>query len=181
MLWVSQGLGNLRFAKPEDTAAALDPFLRETLADIDLNNLLRPKHAIATELLEQAAAELFGSLHSEIAASRLLFMLCPQLPIYPYSRGHLQALEGLGYKQDMDGYRGYALMCEQAQQDYQWQLNGLALPQIHYGTEQEQQWIEALFKSSDWWQRRLFDQALRHWLGAENTALFGCTADGAML
>lgn len=111
MLWHVQGLGSMRACRPEQISASLDNFiqgmLRRQWRDL---SILSPaaQDKLTVAWVREIARTCFGSLHSELAASRLLLYLCPMLPVFNLSRGHLLALEQLGHNCADCSYTAYA-------------------------------------------------------------------------
>ncbi|MGB5773457.1 MAG: hypothetical protein WBP89_02180, partial [Sedimenticolaceae bacterium] len=117
ILWHVQHLTTLRTCRPEQIAAALDNFIRDQIEPVwdglaDLN--ATDQAELASRWVADMAQQCFGSLHSQPAASRLLFFLCPMLPLFNLSRGHLLALQRLGHTAQGEGYHAYAAAAEHA-------------------------------------------------------------------
>ena len=111
MLWHVQDLTHMRTCRPEQIAAALDAVIDDTIRPLwpslaDLSD--EQRFATATAWVEQMAARCFGSLHSEVAASRLMFYLLPMLPVFNLSRGHQLALARIGHDPADTSYASYA-------------------------------------------------------------------------
>ena len=114
MLWQVQGLENMRTCRPEQVSAALDNFIQGTVCkQWDALPILSPieREELTNTWVHGMAKSCFGSLVSELAASRVLFYLCPTLPVFNLSRGHLITLEQLGYRSADNSYASYARSC----------------------------------------------------------------------
>lgn len=157
MLWHVAGLLPFRSVGPERVAAALDPFVRGPLADLRAQrDSLSPvaRQQAADDLVIAAAGSLFGSTRSEVAASRLLFYLCPDLPVFPLVRS---ALIGLELAADT-GYRDFAVAMTASYRSADMRFTA---PTATFGTRSEQQLISGLLEHSDWWSRRVTTAAFR--------------------
>lgn len=119
------------------------------------------KHLLTTNLIEHAAAEVFGSGYQEQCASWVLFYLCPQLPIFPISDDLKQtAAKRLHLAEPAADYADYHEQCRQ--------LYTRMLPNIHtttpnasYGSERDRNNINQILRGSDWWQRYCFINQLQ--------------------
>lgn len=185
ILGTTQGLSAMSFSNAEQIAATLDSFIRERLAPL-WSSFSHQEEGLAPYLLLDASESLFGSTKSEVAASQLLFWLCPTLSIAPYSRGHLTALARIGHGVQDESYLDYKQVWNQALETYAPLLSELDKPKAIYGSEQESELINQLLEKSDWWQRRVFDMALRQKLynqGGDTVMfpLFGCNSQGGLL
>ena len=131
ILWHVQQLTEMRACNAERIAAALDDVIRTHIAPewASLGTLpTKDKTRLATDRVEHLAANAFGSLHSEPAASRLLFYLCPTLPGFNFSRGHLVALEHLGFPTPEPRYRAFATTAANAYRELSTALNTTHTP-----------------------------------------------------
>ncbi len=181
ILWHVQQLTEIRVCNAERIAAALDGFIRTHIAPdwASLGTLpTKDKTRLATDWVEHLATNGFGSLHSEPAASRLLFYLCPMLPIFNFSRGHLMALEHLGFSTPESGYRTFATTAGHAYRELSTALNTATHPVPYFGDTEQHRLVRHLLDHGDWWPRRVFDQLLRDSLPADKTVLFGCDDAG---
>jgi hypothetical protein len=185
MLWHVQGLIRWRTPRPEQIAADLDNVIRARIApawrDLPGMNVDR-KRALAGEWVEAAARECFGSQASEVAASRLLFFLCPILPVFNLSRGHLEALRRLGHEVAGTSYREYAAAAWSAYANAAPRLATLDRPEPTFGNERQQAVVREVMAGTDWWQRRVFDKALRQLVAGtpRDDEGFGCGEDGSI-
>ena len=164
MLWHVQSLLPMSVCRPESISAALDSFILEHIRPIwlDLPNLnASEKQDLAESLIKHAATALFGSLKSEVAASRLLFILCPTLPIYNLSLANQLALQTLGYATADNSYPAFVQSCNACCKSIIQQVESLALPQPTFGSHEEQTMISQLLHGHDWWTRRVFDALLQ--------------------
>jgi hypothetical protein len=186
ILWHVQHLTALRTCRPEQIAAALDNFIRDRiaplwdgLADRDASH----KAELAGRWVAEMAQQCCGSLHSEPAASRLLFFLCPMLPLYNFSRGHRVALELLGHPVLGDGYHAYAATADRAYREMSEALHTLPRPAPLFGDPAQRRLIQQMLDDGDWWQRRVFDALLL--LTAQTAGVeerrFGCDDAGQLL
>lgn len=148
----------------ERLASNLDNFIRDKLTECwsefeELDHEAR--HQIAVELVTDASEQLFASQNNEGYASSILFFLCPQLPIFPYSDNHRQSVGGLlaqsGKGDSIDSYSDYHQACRQ--------LLALNLPFL--GTvpapsalPSKTANLNAVLRQTDWWQRRLLAQQI---------------------
>lgn len=185
ILWHVQGLSTIRTCRAEQIAAALDNFIRDQVAAVwdDLPALNDTERAdLGARWVEEIAQRCFGSLTSELAASRLLFFLCPMLALFNLSRGHLLGLEHLAHCPADDGYRAFASAARSAYQDLVPALRALPRPIPTYGDPAQQALIEKVLNASDWWERRVFDELLRQ-IAAEagvSQPAFGCDDAGQL-
>jgi hypothetical protein len=184
MLWHVQGLANLRVARPEQIAAALDGFVTGTVRPRwqDLGHLT-PDEAmeVAAAWVEQMAARCFGSVCSELAASRLMFFLFPMLPVFNLSGGHLRALEQAGHAAATKGYRGFAQSAAAAYREAHPMLRRLPIPPVSLDDPKSGPLIQGLLAKTDWWPRRVFDEYLRGLVQKDGTSgqdPFGCDDGG---
>ncbi|MDJ0739941.1 MAG: hypothetical protein QNJ91_09505 [Gammaproteobacteria bacterium] len=162
MLWHVQDLTALRTVSPERVAARLDGFITTTIRPRwdDLPTLGSDDGpALAATWVERMARECFGSVHSELAASRLLFYLLPMLPVFNLSAGHVKALAQLGDAPASTGYRAYAHTAMAAYRRVDAGLRQLPLPATTDGAGDPL--IAGLLADTDWWPRRVFDCYLR--------------------
>ena len=186
MLWHVQGLTKVRTSRPEQIAASLDRFIVDTVRPgwTDLPGLSddeRLETSIAW--VEQMAGQCFGSMHSEVAASRMLFFLVPMLPLFNFSRGHQLALAKLGHAPDTDDYRGYAKAANSAYRTILARLRRLPLPDATAENDQNRELIDNVLQRSDWWTRRVFDAYLRELPELDDDAherLFACDDGGKL-
>jgi hypothetical protein len=186
ILWHVQHLTAMRACRAEQIAAALDGFIRDRIAPLwdqlpgfgDMQKAELSKHWVA-----DMAQHCFGSLRSELAASRLLFFLCPMLPLFNLSRGHLWALEQQGHSAAGDGYHAFADAALGAYQELTASLRALPRPTPSYGDPAQQASIQVLLSQGDWWDRRVFDELLRQTAadGGITEQAFGCNAGGQMM
>ena len=186
ILWHVQDLTTLRTCRPDHIAAALDNFIREQIEPVwdelaDLN--ATHKAELASRWVADMAQQCFGSLHSEPAASRLLFFLCPTLPLFNLSRGHLLALQRLGHTASGQDYRAYAAAAEHAYRARSQALRTLPRPEPVFGDAAQRRLIQQLLDDSDWWERRVFDALLRQTAEAAGIEerLFACDDGGQLL
>lgn len=171
MLWSVQSLTPMKACSAERISAALDDFIQRTLshkwADLGSSNEQQKKD-LALSWIEEWSTSLFGSLNSEIAASRLLFFLCPALPVFNLSHGHLMALAEMGYPSASHSYQIYAESAQAAYQKLKPALDELPRPEASYGTAAEAALIQQVIDESDWWQRRVFEELLRGFVAIES-------------
>ena len=187
MLWHVQDLTNMRTCRAEPIAAALDAFIGDTIKPVwaslaDLSHAQR--FATATRWVEQMAARAFGSVHSEVAASRLMFYLLPMLPVFNLSRGHQLALARIGHEPADNSYAGYAQAAGAAYRALAPTLSALPRPQAHFGDTDQQAVIQRMLDDSDWWARRVFDEMLRQGVPRDQAAgpgLFACDDAGQLV
>ena len=184
ILWHVQQLTDMRACNAERIAAALDDFIRTQIAPkwASFGTLpTKDKGRLATNWVEHLAANAFGSLQSEPAASRLLFYLCPMLPVFNFSRGHLIALEHLGFPISEPRYRTFATTAEHVYRELSTTLNTTTYPTPYFGDTEQHQLVRNLLDHSEWWPRRVFDQLLRDSLPANQVMLFGCNDAGQLI
>ena len=163
MLWHVQQLTNLRAVRPEQVSAALDAFIGDAVqAQWHELAQLSPRQAfdLAADWVHQLAGRCFGSIQSELAASRLAFYLFPMLPLFNLSSGHIIALRRLGYPPEAPGYHGFADAAMSAYDAHKPVLLTFPAPPVDT-TTQRHDLVSALLRETDWWPRRVFDQALR--------------------
>lgn len=186
ILWQVQALTKLRTCRPEQVSAALDNFIQGSLSQHwDSLPTLDPvtKRELAEAWVDRIATTCFGSLRSEAAASRLLFYLCPMLPVFNLSRGHLLALEQLGHAVADDSYASYARSAQAAFRELAPMLGSIPAPASDHGTPAQQTLIRDLLDDSDWWSRRLFDELMRQGvtgIGDAAHQLFACDDAGGL-
>ena len=185
ILWQVQGLSRIRACRPEQTAAALDGFIRDRVKPTwtELQTLGETgKSALAAKWVDRFARHGFGSLSSEAAASRLLFYLCPMLPVFHLSRGHLLALRRLGRATSGDGYKAYAGTAASAYRELLPALQSMPRPVPMYGDPSQRALLRRLLETSDWWDRRVFDEWLRQGLpdDPDDSELWGCDDAGRL-
>jgi hypothetical protein len=185
ILWQVEGLSRMRACRPEQTAAALDGFIRDRVEPTwtELQTMGETgKSALAAEWVDHFAHHGFGSLSSKAAASRLLFYLCPMLPVFNLSRGHLLALERLGYAAKGDHYPAYARAADSAYRGLLPALRSMPRPAPVYGEPAERALIRQVLETSDWWHRRVFDEWLRKGLPGHpgDSELWGCDDAGRL-
>lgn len=186
MLLHVQSLLPMSVCDPERISAALDNFILEHIRPVwftlsALND--SEKQALADSLVQQAATTLFGSLQSEVAASRLLFMLCPMLPVYNLSLGNQLALETLGFTVADNSYRSFVQCCNACSKSVTPLIESQPLPQPTFGTDTEQALISLLLNDHDWWIRRVFDALLQQTATQaypDHSSLFSCTEKGQL-
>jgi len=186
MLWHVQSLLPMYACNSERISTALDNFILEHIRPIwselsDLND--SEKQGLAESLVKQAATTVFGSLQSEVAASRLLFMLCPILPIYNLSLGNQLALQRLGYTIPDNSYPTFVQTCTTCRDSIMLQIEALNLPQPIFGSDEELALINQLLNNHDWWTRRVFDALLQQIAGEaypDHPLLFSCTHKGEL-
>ena len=184
ILWHVQQLTDMRACNAERVAAALDDFIRAHIAPAWESLWTLPaqdKARLATDWVEHLAANGFGSLHSEPAASRLLFYLCPMLPVFNFSRGHLIALEHRGFSTPDPRYRAFATTAADAYRELSTPLDTATYPTPYFGDTERHGLIRHLLDHGDWWPRRVFEQLLRDSLPAEQAVLFGCDDAGRLV
>lgn len=140
-------------------AACLDDFIRQKLAEewCELDDLEHEhRHQFAIDLVTDASQQLFGSQHNEEHASLILFFLCPQLPIFPYSDRHQKAVgQLLSPSITIDGYADYHQACRG--------LLALNLPflgTVATPSSASTASISTVLRQTDWWQRRLLGQQI---------------------
>ncbi|MGB5466837.1 MAG: hypothetical protein WBM84_12215 [Sedimenticolaceae bacterium] len=186
ILWHVQHLTTLRTCRPEQIAAALDNFIRDQIEPVwdglaDLN--ATDQAELASRWVADMAQQCFGSLHSQPAASRLLFFLCPMLPLFNLSRGHLLALQRLGHTAQGEGYHAYAAAAEHAYRARSKALRALPGPAPVFGDAAQRRLIQQLLDDSDWWERRVFDAMLRQTAQAAGVEerLFACDDAGQLV
>lgn len=185
ILWHVQQLTQMRTCPPERIAAALDDFIRETVAPAweghaDMGST--GKADLAIRWVEDLAHCGFGSLHSELAASRLLFFLCPMLPVFNMSRGHLLALERFGYGVTDGRYRTFAATAGHAYRQWLPLLRTLPRPTPLFGDPAQQAVTQGLLDQSEWWERRVFDAIVQQAAaeGGVPVQSFGCDDAGRL-
>ena len=167
MLWHVQGLTDLRSVRPEQIAAALDPFIIDVIrpAWLDLPHLTDSERLeISISWVEQMAGRCFGSVYSEAASSRLLFFLAPMLPVFNQSRGHHMALDKIGHRPCNHGHRAFAQAAWSAYQEFLPSLADLPPPAPAATDPQHRMLISNLLSRTDWWARRVFDHWLREYI-----------------
>ncbi len=159
ILWTALELPPLSIGF-ETLASNLDRFIRLHLTECwnDLDQLdHEARHQLAIELVERASEQLFGSLHNDSYASNVLFFLCPQLPVFPYSESHHLALQAQFPQQSTPGYADYHQACRQ--------LLGHNLPHICStpapSAETTLPHLNTLLSQTDWWPRRLLAQQIK--------------------
>lgn len=163
ILWQAASLPSIG-VEPTKIASNLDAFIRSELEPVwqEFEHLNHDeKHHLSIRMIEQAAAEIFGSGYQEQCASWLLFYLCPQLPIFPISDELVQTVaERLHLSEPTTDYAGYHAQCRQ--------LYSRMLPNIHtttpvasYGSEQDRHNIDQILRGSDCWQRHCFISQLQ--------------------
>ncbi|WP_417228262.1 hypothetical protein [Amphritea sp.] len=144
-------------------ASNLDAFVRAQLEPIwyELDLLSHEeKQQQAIKLIQQAAAEVFGSGYHEQHAAWLLFYLCPQLPVFPFNAAlQTRISTRLHQPQSATNYLEYQQQCRQ--------LYSRMLPliqdfnaSVEYGNEQERKTVSKVLRGSDWWQRYCFIKQL---------------------
>lgn len=148
ILFVTQGLANIPFINAEITATALDNFIRDHIAPkwSLITDTQADKNETALQLVNMASNTLFESLESEIAASHLLFFLCPTLPIVPISHEGEYSSYSQSSLQDMNSHQTY--------------LNGLEIPKAEFGNPDEINLVNSILNETNWWQRNIFKTAL---------------------
>jgi hypothetical protein len=186
ILWHVQRLTALRTCRPEQIAAALDNFIRDQIAPLwdGLEDRNAPhKGELARRWVAEMAQQCCGSLLSEPAASRLLFFLCPMLPLYNFSRGHLLALELLGHPVRGDDYHAYAATADRAYCEMSGALYTLPRPTPLFGDTSQRRLIQQMLDDGDWWQRRVFDALLQQTAQTAGIGqgMFGCDDAGQLL
>lgn len=179
MLWHVQRLTRMRACGAEQIAAALDDFIRgevalrwTTLGQLTADD----RAALARAWVEHLATHGFGSMHSEAAASRLLFYLCPTLPVFNLSSGHLLALRQLDHPAPSQRYGDYAAHAAAA---YRERLPALLDRATPVGTDGDA--ARQVLAETDWWPRRLFDQLLREQVREGDATLFACDDAGQLV
>ncbi len=162
ILWAAEELEPLSISFDE-VASRVDAFIRQQITPIwdELDELdHEARHQLATKLVEQAATGLFGSQTNETAASRLMFFLCPQLPIFPISAGHLQVAMQQCPNAAIDGYASYHNACRGLLAHSMPKVYP-QLPQSQSDCNNERLAISQLLSQSDWWPRRVLSQQLK--------------------
>lgn len=132
-----------------EIACALDSFIRQRLQPLwaELDDLSHDaKHQLAIELVQEAAAQLFGSHTQTIAASWLLYYLCPQLPVFPLP---------VNIEQSGVTYADHHQQCRARLKQVLPKIHSSA-PKAHFGNEKEKRIIDQVLNSSDWWLRYCF-------------------------
>ncbi|OMH30785.1 hypothetical protein [Motiliproteus sp. MSK22-1] len=162
ILWATESLEptGLSF---DEMASRVDYYVRQELAPLwdeldELNH--EQRHQLAPQLVEKAATGLFGSQYNESAASRLLFFLCPQLPVFPFSHGHLQVLQALHPDTRISDYADYHIACRQLLGRNMPKIYP-QLPQSHSPCNNERTAVNQILSQSDWWPRRVLSQQLK--------------------
>ncbi len=184
MLWHVQQLTRWRTRRPEQVAADLDDFIRRRIAPKwpALPTDDAGRRALAEEWVEAAARECFGSRVSELGASRLLFFLCPMVPVFNLSRGHLAALRRLGHDVPVTNYADYARAMHATYAEVLPRLRALSRPVAAYGDPTQRAAIDGLLATSDWWERRVFDVGLRALVddSSDGERWFACDDSGGL-
>ena len=162
ILWTTESLESTGLSFDE-MASRVDHFVRQELAPLwdELDELdHEQRHELALQLVEKAATGLLGSQYNESAASRLLFFLCPQLPVFPFSYGHLQVLLELCPEAQISNYADYHSVCRQ--------LLAKNLPKVYpqlpesLGQDNnEYVAVNQILSQGDWWPRRILSQQLK--------------------
>ena len=179
MLWHVQGLTDLRSVRPEQIAAALDPFIIDVIRPAwrDLPYLADSERLeISISWVEQMAGRCFGSVYSEAAASRLLFFLAPMLPVFNQSRGHHMALDKVGHRPADQGYQAFAQAAGAAYRDLLPRLLDHPSPDPSIPDPRQGELLNRLLEQTDWWTRRVFDEYLGECVRSDSTdvaELFG--------
>lgn len=187
MLWHVQDLTNMRAIRPEQIAAALDGVIEDTVKPVwsNLHDMQEEERfTTAAVLIDQMASRCFGSVRSEVTASRLAFFLFPMLPVFNLSRGHLLALDELGHSPDSDGYRAYAQAAAVAYREIQPELRALPHPAVSAADSRQSALINDLLDQTDWWTRRIFDEYLRgflHHTVTDRERICGCDSAGGLV
>ncbi len=147
LLWEAAGL-TYAGSSAHDIATALDSFIRsdlqprwETWEELDNEE----RHAIACRLVHQAASGLFGSGYQAVSASWLLYYLVPQLPVFP-----LRAESAGTYLPHHQQHRARFARA------LPYLLH--SVPRAEYGSAKQQQVIDKVLRSSDWWLRHCYLQ-----------------------
>ncbi|MEH6652051.1 MAG: hypothetical protein V7707_18670 [Motiliproteus sp.] len=145
----------------ENLAANLDSFIRRELTErwSEFDELdHEAHHQLAVTLVTDASQQLFGSQSNEGHASNILFFLCPQLPIFPYSEQHRSAVQTLLAESaidiSIDGYSDYHQACRQLLARTLPFLCSAAAPRSATAD------INAVLRQTDWWQRHLLGQQI---------------------
>jgi len=186
MLRHVQSLTNISTFDKEKVSAELDNFIRQFIRPFWDNMVIMDADAksnLVCGLVDEASRRLFGSLHSEVAASRLLFFLCPMLPFFNYTLGSVQALRALGYMEMMDSYASFHQVMYKEYGNTRLLLANQSPAEPFYGSAMDLQLIQKMHQQTDWWQRRIFDVLLRHMAVQKNNKqqeLFSCTPDGQL-
>lgn len=186
ILWHVQSLTAIRACSAEAIAANLDNFIRDHIRPVwhDLPSLDNTDRAtLAGQWIDEVAQGCFGSLHSEAAASRLLFFLCPMLPVFNLSRGHLLALDRLGHAAAGDSYAHYARSAAACLAALDAPAEPSPPPTVHQADPAQRGLIQHLIDTTDWWRRRVFDAYLVQTVDPDGSrsALFACDAAGALI
>ena len=184
MLWHVQGLTDLGGVRADRIAAALDLFITEVVKPVwnDLPHL-RNQERLETSIawVEQMAGQCFGSIYSETAASRLMFYLCPMLPVFNLSRGHSMALKKVGHRPTQESYRAFAHAAVFAYGEHFPMLIDLPRPHVSSSNSNRNVLVKKLLTETDWWPRRVFDEYLRGLIlsgNTDSTNLFGTDDSG---
>ncbi|MCB1800353.1 MAG: hypothetical protein KDI82_01565 [Gammaproteobacteria bacterium] len=184
MLWHVQELTRMRARQPEQIAAALDDFIRDLVAPRWPTLWSLPeieKQALAVDWVEYLAGHGFGSLHSEAAASRLLFYLCPMLPVFNLSTGHQLGLLAMNGTAESDSYRDFSAHAQLAYGRIAPSLSTVTRPTAMIGDRAQATVVDRVLDDSDWWERRVFDQLLRDHAPVGATPMFGCDDAGQLV
>ena len=133
----------------DEIQPALNTFIRNSLQDEwaeydDLTHSQRQE--ITVNLVNTLAGSALNGPDAIRVASQLLFLLCPQLPVFPVI--HDKDIDGISYQE----------FYLQQKQNFTLALPSLdqSCPVIHYGDSQEQDIIRKLLQANNWWQRYLF-------------------------
>jgi hypothetical protein len=149
ILWATQGLEPTGISFDE-LASRLDAFIRRELQTCwDFLDSLEheARHEQAKRLVERLQAQVFQSSGQLESATAVLFFLCPQLPVFLYTKSPNTQAE------PVTDYPAWHRGCRQRLVPLL--PLGRNTPSARYGTAQEQQLITRLLAQSDWWPRRL--------------------------
>lgn len=139
---------------PEEIQPALAAFIKDSLQEdwAEYDDLTHSERQdITVSLVNTFASTVLNDANATKTASQLLFLLCPQLPVFPVI-----------HEQDIDGtsYQDFYL---QQKQNFTLALPSLdqSCPVIHYGDSLEQDIIRKLLQANNWWQRYLYIHSKR--------------------
>lgn len=149
ILIATQGLSSIPFLNAEHTAATLDNFIRQQVAprwSLINNKQKDDKSELAADLISSASCSLFGSLESEVAASHLLFFLCPVLPIIPFNHN--------------GQYSSHIQYCQEIMKLHQPDFDILQTPAADFGKPEEINLVNRILSGTDWWHRNILKTLL---------------------
>tara|TARA_R110000744_G_scaffold21536_9_gene55633 strand:+ start:1613 stop:2287 length:675 start_codon:yes stop_codon:yes gene_type:complete len=162
LLWQAKQLPTLGLTH-HDIATQLELFIRAELQPkwAELKHLTPDEADQQAKILVRLAAHsIFGSVEQEVAASWLLYYLCPQLPIFPIAEYCRKARLLKPLSDEINTYDDY----HRASKDIHNKLRlHYEYPKASYGNNKEQVLIEQLLHHSDWWSRQCFHHYLLTW------------------